>query len=72
MINNGELLFTLKGLKPITDYEIRIQAENAIGIGPFSSILQVKTAEEVPAGAPLYILVEPSGAQSLKGMINYN
>lgn len=67
ILNNGELLFTLKNLKPITDYEVRISAENALGIGPPSSILQIKTSEEVPAGQPQYVLVEASGAQSLKG-----
>ena len=56
VLNNGELIFSLKNLKPITDYEIRIQAENALGLSLFSSILQVKTAEEVPAGAPLFVL----------------
>lgn len=67
VINNGELMFTLKNLKPITDYEIRVSAENTLGLGPSSSILQVRTAEEVPAGVPLHLLVEASGAQSLKG-----
>lgn len=67
VLNSGELLFTLKNLKPITDYEIRVSAENALGTGPSSSILQAKTSEEVPAGAPLFMSVEASGAQSLKG-----
>ena len=67
VLNSGELLFTLKNLKPITDYEIRVSAENALGVGPASSVLQAKTSEEVPAGAPLFMLVEASGAQSLKG-----
>lgn len=71
VLNNGELLFTLKSLKPITDYEIRVSAENALGTGPASAVLQAKTSEEVPAGAPQFVLVEASGAQSLKGEIAF-
>lgn len=70
VINNGELLFTLKNLKPITDYEVRTSAENALGLGAPSSILQLKTAEEVPAGPPLFVVTEASGAQSLKGKLS--
>ena len=70
VLNNGELLFTIKNLKPITDYEIKVAAENALGVSQPSTILQIKTAEEVPAGSPLHVLVEASGAQSLKGKLN--
>lgn len=69
VLNNGELSFTLKNLKPITDYEVRVSAENALGQGSASTILQFKTAEEVPSGPPLYVVVESSGAQSLKGKL---
>ena len=38
--------FTITGLKPITTYDIRIRAENKLGVSPYSQTLQLTTIEE--------------------------
>lgn len=43
-IVDGELMsFTFKELIPNTNYFFKIQAKNAIGYGPFSPTINVKT-----------------------------
>lgn len=41
-----ETSFTLRGLKPMTNYEIRVQAENKLGLSGFTPILKIITKEE--------------------------
>ena len=38
--------FTITGLKPITTYDIRIRAQNKLGVSPYSPTLQSTTIEE--------------------------
>lgn len=45
-IPGTENSFTLRSLKPMTSYEIRVQAENKLGLGQFTQTLKVTTKEE--------------------------
>lgn len=38
--------FTIRGLKPITTYDLRIRAENKLGFSPYSPVVQFTTTEE--------------------------
>ncbi|KAH7636713.1 down syndrome cell adhesion molecule [Dermatophagoides farinae] len=62
-----ESSISLRSLKPMTTYEVRIQAENKLGFGPFQMPpLKITTKEEAPSGPPLNIHVYPSSAHSLQ------
>ena len=63
-------LATITGLKPITTYEIRVRAENKLGFSPYSDMLRVTTAEEMPSGPPTDIRVQPLSAHSLRVTFN--
>ncbi len=65
-ISGSENSFSLRGLKPMTAYEFRVQAENKLGLGPFTSILKLVTKEEAPSGPPLNIHVYPLSARALQ------
>lgn len=65
-ISGSENSFSLRGLKPMTAYEFRVQAENKLGLGPFTSILKLVTKEEAPSGPPLNIHVYPLSARTLQ------
>lgn len=41
-----EASFTLRGLKPMTSYEVRVQAENKLGLSGFAGALKIITKEE--------------------------
>ncbi|KAH8025166.1 hypothetical protein HPB51_004148 [Rhipicephalus microplus] len=43
---------TLRDLRPVTTYLVRIQAENSLGAGEFSQEIQVTTDEEDPPPSP--------------------
>nr|XP_027205557.1 Down syndrome cell adhesion molecule-like protein 1 [Dermatophagoides pteronyssinus] len=62
-----ESSISLRSLKPMTTYEVRVQAENKLGLGPFQMPpLKITTKEEAPSGPPLNIHVYPSSAHSLQ------
>ena len=61
---------TIAGLKPTTNYDIRIRAQNKLGFSPYSDILRVTTSEEVPSGPPIDIRVNPLSAHSLRVTFN--
>ncbi|KAJ6220760.1 hypothetical protein RDWZM_006572, partial [Blomia tropicalis] len=65
-IAGTENSFALRSLKPMTIYELRIQAENKLGLGSFTSILKLVTKEEAPSGPPLNIHVYPMTARTLQ------
>lgn len=45
-IPGTENSFTLRSLRPMVSYEIRVQAENKLGLGPYTATLKVTTKEE--------------------------
>ncbi|KAH7969810.1 hypothetical protein HPB52_021990 [Rhipicephalus sanguineus] len=73
---------TVRELQPVTEYAIRVSAENALGPGEHSGQVVVTTLEEgkcvqmpfllninnapSPSGAPLSLTVHTTGSQSLK------
>ncbi|XP_050040863.3 cell adhesion molecule Dscam1-like isoform X1 [Dermacentor andersoni] len=57
---------TVRGLQPVTEYALRVSAENALGPGEQSDQVVATTLEEAPSGAPLSLTVHTTGSQSLK------
>ncbi|XP_037024236.1 Down syndrome cell adhesion molecule-like protein Dscam2 isoform X37 [Bradysia coprophila] len=53
-------------LNPATTYNIRIVAENEIGVSDSSEVVPIITAEEAPSGKPQSIKVEPLSQTSLR------
>lgn len=53
-------------LSPATTYNIRIVAENEIGVSDSSEIVPIITAEEAPSGKPQNINVEPTSQTQLR------
>lgn len=53
-------------LSPATTYNIRIVAENEIGVSDYSDVVTIITAEEIPSGKPQNIKVEPINQTSLR------
>ncbi|UYV61763.1 hypothetical protein LAZ67_1006387 [Cordylochernes scorpioides] len=57
---------TVPGLRPVTAYSLHVLSENALGRSGPSAELNITTAEEAPEEPPQDILVQPTGAHSLK------
>jgi Down syndrome cell adhesion molecule-like protein 1 len=53
-------------LAPATTYNIRIVAENDIGVSDSSDVVTIITAEEAPSGKPQNIVLEPISQTSLR------
>ncbi|XP_062698632.1 cell adhesion molecule Dscam2 isoform X41 [Aedes albopictus] len=53
-------------LSPATTYNIRIVAENEIGVSDSSEVVTIITAEEAPSGKPQAIKVEPTNQSTLR------
>lgn len=49
--------YSIGGLSPNTDYEIRVSAVNTIGQGPASEPVEARTGEQAPASPPRSITV---------------
>uniref|UniRef100_A0A8C0T4I6 Sidekick cell adhesion molecule 1 n=1 Tax=Canis lupus familiaris TaxID=9615 RepID=A0A8C0T4I6_CANLF len=50
--------FTIEGLEEWTEYELQMQAFNAIGAGPWSVAVRGRTRESVPSAAPENVSAE--------------
>ncbi|XP_072609354.1 protein sidekick-1 isoform X2 [Vulpes vulpes] len=50
--------FTIEGLEEWTEYELQMQAFNAIGAGPWSAAVRGRTRESVPSAAPENVSAE--------------
>uniref|UniRef100_A0A4X1TPQ2 Protein sidekick-1 n=1 Tax=Sus scrofa TaxID=9823 RepID=A0A4X1TPQ2_PIG len=50
--------FTVEGLEEWTEYELQMQAFNAIGAGPWSEAVRGRTRESVPSAAPENVSAE--------------
>lgn len=65
--SNGNVnVLTLRKLKPMTSYEVRIRCENALGWSEFSDVLQFVTKEEAPTSPPQGIHVYPLNSRQLQ------
>ncbi|XP_059621855.1 cell adhesion molecule Dscam2 [Phlebotomus argentipes] len=53
-------------LSPATTYNIRIIAENAIGVSDSSEVVTIITAEEAPSGKPQNIKIDPISQTALR------
>ncbi|XP_076996596.1 protein sidekick-1 isoform X1 [Tamandua tetradactyla] len=49
---------TIEGLEEWTEYELQVQAFNAIGAGPWSPVVRGRTRESVPSAAPENVSAE--------------
>ncbi|CAM9401214.1 unnamed protein product [Lampetra planeri] len=56
---------TAEGLRPWTEYEVRVQAFNAIGSGPWSRPVTARTKESAPDKAPSILSVMPHTPSSV-------
>ncbi|XP_064480133.1 cell adhesion molecule Dscam1-like [Ornithodoros turicata] len=57
---------TVQDLHPLTEYNFRVLAENAIGVGPSSDVLTVITEGEVPATPPQNVKVAAIGSKKIE------
>lgn len=56
----------IQTLMPFSNYEIRLYAENKIGIsGPTVPIIRIQTKEEAPEGPPTSVVAVANSSQSL-------
>lgn len=65
-VTGNENQATLKGLKPVTQYQVRVYAQNALGKSEPSEQIVFRTDEELPAGAPLTIKGTPISSSIIK------
>lgn len=65
-VSGGDHSATIRGLTPSTTYNIKILAENNLGMSDPSETVTGTTEEEVPGGPPLDVKVQATGSQSLK------
>ncbi|RWS12133.1 Down syndrome cell adhesion molecule-like protein Dscam2, partial [Dinothrombium tinctorium] len=56
----------IRSLLPITVYQLRVRAENNLGLSDWSDVLSVTTEEEVPEDVPKHIQVTAIGSKSIK------
>ncbi|XP_037669666.1 protein sidekick-1 isoform X2 [Choloepus didactylus] len=49
---------TVEGLEEWTEYELQVQAFNAVGAGPWSAVVRGRTRESVPSAAPENVSAE--------------
>lgn len=56
----------IKGLKPVTQYQVRVYAQNALGRGESSEQALFRTDEELPSGAPLSVKGTPISSSIIK------
>ncbi|XP_069971593.1 cell adhesion molecule Dscam1 [Penaeus vannamei] len=53
-------------LVPATAYHLRVTAQNSLGLGTPSEVIQAATDEEEPSGPPLEVRVTPESSTSLR------
>ena len=64
--NKENISAEIQTLMPFSNYDIRIYAENKIGIsGPTTPIIRIQTKEEAPEGPPTSVVAVSNGSQSL-------
>lgn len=65
--SNGNVnVLTLRKLKPMSTYEVRIRCENALGWSDYSDVLQFVTKEEAPLSPPQSVRVYPLNSRQLQ------
>ena len=62
----SETASLIKGLKPFTQYQVRVFAQNVIGRSEPSEMIQLITMEETPGGPPIHIKAVAASSKSIK------
>ncbi|XP_077560083.1 cell adhesion molecule Dscam1-like isoform X2 [Haemaphysalis longicornis] len=62
----SDLSVVVRNLNPVTTYNFRVVAENALGHGNPSEVVSVITKEEAPSNPPTDIKIEPTSSKSIK------
>ncbi|RWS15708.1 Down syndrome cell adhesion molecule-like protein, partial [Dinothrombium tinctorium] len=57
---------TLRKLKPLTSYEVRVKCENSLGWSEYSDLIHFTTDEEAPSGPPRNVHVYPLTSRTLQ------
>ncbi|RWS31663.1 Down syndrome cell adhesion molecule-like protein, partial [Leptotrombidium deliense] len=58
--------FTLRKLRPLTSYEVRVKCENSLGWSEYSDIIHFTSEEEAPSGPPKNVHVYPLTSRALQ------
>ena len=62
----GKMSAEIQTLMPFSKYDIRMYAENKIGVsGPSNPSIRIQTKEEAPEGPPTSIIAVSNSSQSL-------
>lgn len=56
---------TIQSLKPVTHYWFQVQAENKLGLGSISSVVEAITIEEAPGAAPTKLKAVAQSSSSI-------
>ncbi|XP_015789143.1 Down syndrome cell adhesion molecule-like protein Dscam2 isoform X2 [Tetranychus urticae] len=64
--SGGVTSYRIEGLHPLTHYQLRMYATNAIGRSEPSSVIHFRTDEEAPGGPPLHIKAIPMSSSSVR------
>lgn len=65
-LSGRETTSMIRGLRPVTNYHIRVMAENALGWSDPSQVVHITTMEETPEGPPLGVRAVPTASQSIR------
>ena len=65
-VTGNENYAIIKGLKPVTQYQVRVYAQNALGKSESSEQILFRTDEELPSGAPLNLKAIPISSSIIK------
>jgi hypothetical protein len=65
-VTGNENYALLKGLKPITQYQVRVYAQNVLGKSESSEQVVFRTDEELPSAAPLNLKAIPISSSQVK------
>ena len=65
-VTGNENQALIKGLKPVTQYQVRVYAQNVLGRSESSEQTLFRTDEELPSGAPLAVKGTPISSSTIK------
>ncbi|XP_076307944.1 cell adhesion molecule Dscam1-like isoform X1 [Tachypleus tridentatus] len=65
-VHGSETMTIIKGLQPVTTYDIRVRAKNSLGFSGLSEPVRIKTDEESPGGPPVNVQAVPTSSHSVK------
>ncbi|GAB6026762.1 Down syndrome cell adhesion molecule-like protein 1, variant 2 [Chamberlinius hualienensis] len=65
-VDSSQTSAFIRGLIPGSSYNVRVMAQNGIGVGEASDSLGINTNEEAPSGPPLEVEATGAASQTLK------